>query len=114
MRFANRFQIRDVISLMLLKKLKKSVAAWNRRARCVYSEPNQKISEIINNEPTPLFMRGMGERYHHFLLDEFQDTSTLQWHNILPFILTTQFCPQAGTIDQATVNKAFTAGVMPR
>ena len=28
----------------------------------------------------------MGERYQHYLLDEFQDTSSLQWQNILPLL----------------------------
>jgi ATP-dependent helicase/nuclease subunit A len=28
----------------------------------------------------------LGEKYNHILIDEFQDTSTLQWHNFLPLI----------------------------
>lgn len=28
----------------------------------------------------------MGDKYHHFLLDEFQDTSSLQFQNLLPLL----------------------------
>lgn len=31
----------------------------------------------------------MGSRYRHFLFDEFQDTSFLQWHNFLPLLKNT-------------------------
>jgi ATP-dependent exoDNAse (exonuclease V) beta subunit len=28
----------------------------------------------------------LGERYQHLLIDEFQDTSVLQWNNLLPLV----------------------------
>ena len=31
-------------------------------------------------------MKGQEKKYKHFLIDEFQDTSTLQWENLLPLI----------------------------
>ena len=63
--------------------------AWDKskKKRLVFiSEFNHKIFEIINNEPTPFIYERLGERYQHYLLDEFQDTSSLQWHNILPLL----------------------------
>jgi ATP-dependent exoDNAse (exonuclease V) beta subunit len=27
-----------------------------------------------------------GERYRHFFIDEFQDTSEMQWQNLIPLI----------------------------
>lgn len=77
----------QMYSLMLLKKIEEISGGMKTEERVVFiSEFNQKISEIINNEPTPFIYERLGERYHHFLLDEFQDTSTLQWHNILPLL----------------------------
>ncbi len=50
------------------------------------SETTKKIADIIQTEPVPFIFERLGERYHHLLIDEFQDTSSLQWHNLLPLI----------------------------
>src|SRR5258706_2296303 len=44
------------------------------------------ISEFISSDDTPFVFDKTGNRYHHFLIDEFQDTSVLQWKNLLPLI----------------------------
>src|SRR5690606_8078876 len=46
----------------------------------------KRISEIIMDEKIPFIYERMGTRYEHFLLDEFQDTSHLQWVNMIPLI----------------------------
>ena len=46
----------------------------------------KKIAEIIIEEPVPFIYERLGIRYDHFLLDEFQDTSHLQWINIIPLL----------------------------
>lgn len=50
------------------------------------NEFNQIISREIKNEPTPYIYERLGERYRHFFIDEFQDTSLLQWQNIKPLV----------------------------
>lgn len=50
------------------------------------SEFNERISEVVNHEPTPFIFERLGDKYKHFLLDEFQDTSSMQWQNMLPLI----------------------------
>ena len=50
------------------------------------SEFNTLISELIQNESTPFIYERMGTKFHHFLLDEFQDTSRLQWLNMVPLV----------------------------
>ena len=50
------------------------------------SEFNQRITDIVMNEPVPFIYERLGERFNHFLIDEFQDTSLLQWQNLLPLI----------------------------
>ncbi len=50
------------------------------------SEFNRRITEIIQSEPAPFIYERIGEKYHHYLLDEFQDTSELQWKNLLPLL----------------------------
>jgi ATP-dependent exoDNAse (exonuclease V) beta subunit len=46
----------------------------------------KKIAEIIAEEPVPFIYERLGVRYDHFLLDEFQDTSRLQWVNLVPLL----------------------------
>ncbi len=48
------------------------------------SEFNERISQIVSDEPTPFIFERLGDKYKHFLLDEFQDTSAMQWRNLLP------------------------------
>ncbi|MCS6832226.1 MAG: UvrD-helicase domain-containing protein, partial [Flammeovirgaceae bacterium] len=51
------------------------------------SELNHKINEVIATEPIPFIFEKLGIRYHHILIDEFQDTSEKQWHNLLPLVI---------------------------
>ncbi|MBK7665925.1 MAG: UvrD-helicase domain-containing protein [Sphingobacteriaceae bacterium] len=41
---------------------------------------------MVSEEPAPFIYERLGERYNNYLLDEFQDTSTLQWLNLLPLV----------------------------
>lgn len=78
---------RNFFSLLLLTEMQKITEEFKNEEQVVFiSEFNTKIAEVINEEPAPFIFERMGERYQHFLLDEFQDTSTLQWLNLLPLI----------------------------
>lgn len=48
------------------------------------SKFNILISENLKNEPSAFIYEKVGTRYQHFFLDEFQDTSKMQWENIIP------------------------------
>ena len=50
------------------------------------SEFNKMISDIVISQPVPFIYERTGERYRNYLIDEFQDTSALQWMNLLPLI----------------------------
>jgi ATP-dependent exoDNAse (exonuclease V) beta subunit len=50
------------------------------------SQTGEKISEIIAGSDVPFIYEKIGNKYRHFLLDEFQDTATEQWQNLLPLI----------------------------
>ena len=50
------------------------------------SEFNKRITDIIVKEPVPFIYERIGEKYYHYLIDEFQDTSELQWKNLLPLV----------------------------
>lgn len=47
---------------------------------------NQLLSQIIDDSEAPFVYDRVGVRLRNYLIDEFQDTSTLQWHNFKPLI----------------------------
>lgn len=53
------------------------------------SEFNQIISAEVKDQPAPFLYEKVGEQYQHLLIDEFQDTSVMQWHNLLPLVTET-------------------------
>ncbi|RZS99530.1 UvrD-helicase domain-containing protein [Aquimarina brevivitae] len=50
------------------------------------SEFNTIISNAIKGQPAPFIYERLGERYKDYFIDEFQDTSELQWNNLIPLI----------------------------
>ncbi|MDD3739311.1 MAG: UvrD-helicase domain-containing protein [Lentimicrobiaceae bacterium] len=50
------------------------------------SEINKNISKIVTEEPVPFIYEKIGTYYKNFLIDEFQDTSELQWIEFIPLI----------------------------
>jgi len=50
------------------------------------SEFNELIFKKIQNEPTPFIYERLGEKFQHFFIDEMQDTSVLQWKNLIKLI----------------------------
>jgi ATP-dependent exoDNAse (exonuclease V) beta subunit len=51
-----------------------------------FSDLTRKVAAIVQTEPAPFLFERLGERYDHLLVDEFQDTSVLQWHVLLPLL----------------------------
>ncbi|MBR5041840.1 MAG: UvrD-helicase domain-containing protein [Bacteroidales bacterium] len=49
-------------------------------------ESNALLKKIIDGSDAPFVYEKTGTRYAHYLLDEFQDTSRLQWDNFLPLL----------------------------
>ena len=47
---------------------------------------NHIVHEQLQNEPSNYIFERLGDRYNHFFLDEFQDTSLLQWGNLKPLL----------------------------
>lgn len=50
------------------------------------SEFNSLLSALIQDEEAPFIYERIGTKVDHFLLDEFQDTSRLQWLNLIPLV----------------------------
>lgn len=52
----------------------------------VLDESNEILKDIIAGSDAPFVYEKMGVRYESFLLDEFQDTSNIQWENFRPLL----------------------------
>lgn len=50
------------------------------------ADANLLIKNFVSSNDTPFVYEKTGNKYRHFLLDEFQDTSDVQWRNLLPLI----------------------------
>lgn len=63
---------------------------------------NHVIQAEIQNQPALFLYEKLGSKYHHYFIDEFQDTSKLQWENLKPLIdnaLSGEYAPgQNGTL----------------
>ncbi|TAG88410.1 MAG: hypothetical protein EAZ20_08570, partial [Bacteroidetes bacterium] len=87
-----RFYLYELIDenlpkLALLKEIEKELEEIKRENNAIHiSDSTKKIAEIIATEPVPYIYERVGEKYNHILIDEFQDTSILQWHNLLPLV----------------------------
>lgn len=52
--------------------------------KMLISEFNSILSNEIKNQPTPFIYERLGEKFRHYFIDEFQDTSQMQWENLIP------------------------------
>ncbi|MBQ9076988.1 MAG: UvrD-helicase domain-containing protein [Muribaculaceae bacterium] len=50
------------------------------------SDTNDLLRRIISQDDAPFIYERIGMRLRHFLIDEFQDTSKLQWENLRPLV----------------------------
>ncbi len=58
----------------------------SERDQIPISSFNTIISDEIRNQPAPYIYERLGEKYRHYFIDEFQDTSQMQWENLVPLI----------------------------
>lgn len=56
------------------------------RSLVLISDFNPTIAAEVQNQPAPFIYERLGERYRNYFIDEFQDTSQMQWENIIPLI----------------------------
>ncbi|MDE7427302.1 MAG: UvrD-helicase domain-containing protein [Muribaculaceae bacterium] len=50
------------------------------------SDTNELLGSIISESDTPFIYERLGVILEHFMIDEFQDTSELQWRNLRPLL----------------------------
>jgi len=78
---------KTIYPLAVLNEIEQTLSAFKKQNNIVHiSEFNRRIAGIVLNEPVPFIYERLGEKFNHVLIDEFQDTSQLQWSNLQPLI----------------------------
>ncbi|HEY9113787.1 MAG TPA: UvrD-helicase domain-containing protein [Bacteroidales bacterium] len=81
------FILSKIHQLALMKEIRWLFTDYTDQTQRVHiSEFNKKINDQISGQPVPFIYERLGRKYQHFLIDEFQDTSLLQWQNLLPLL----------------------------
>jgi ATP-dependent exoDNAse (exonuclease V) beta subunit len=84
--FYNAF-LKNITPLSLLNTVSNELAKIQKEQNVLsIAEFNAIIYNEIQNQPAPFIYERLGERYRHFFIDEFQDTSEMQWQNLIPLI----------------------------
>lgn len=79
--------LQNYFNMALLQFMAKALDAIKKEEQIILiSEFNALISTLIQNENAPFIYERLGTKFKHFLLDEFQDTSHLQWLNLVPLV----------------------------
>jgi ATP-dependent exoDNAse (exonuclease V) beta subunit len=79
--------MRDLLSTATLNSIDQRLEALKQEeGLSFFNDLTRKVLEVVQEEPVPFLFERLGERYSHFLIDEFQDTSLMQWHALLPLV----------------------------
>ncbi|WP_333599612.1 UvrD-helicase domain-containing protein [Flavobacterium sp.] len=79
--------LKNITPLSLLHTVSNELAKIQKEQNILsIAEFNKLINEQIQNQPAPFIYERLGEKYKHFFIDEFQDTSEMQWQNLIPLI----------------------------
>ncbi|WP_299098343.1 exodeoxyribonuclease V subunit beta [uncultured Winogradskyella sp.] len=78
---------KNITPLSVLNAIKKELDILKSdQNKMLISEFNTIISEEIKTQPTPFIYERLGEKFKHYFIDEFQDTSKMQWENLVPLL----------------------------
>lgn len=76
--------LQNMKNLLLLNDIEKKVREMNSEAnRFLLSDTQHLLHMMINDSDTPFIFEKIGTHLKYIMIDEFQDTSTVQWQNFL-------------------------------
>ncbi|HLG04317.1 MAG TPA: UvrD-helicase domain-containing protein [Bacteroidia bacterium] len=79
--------MQKIYATAVLNELEKIIFNFRTEDNILHiSEFNRLIAKVVFEEPVPFIYERLGEKYRNYLIDEFQDTSAVQWQNLLPLI----------------------------
>ncbi|MCH5327469.1 MAG: UvrD-helicase domain-containing protein [Coprobacter sp.] len=76
---------RDFYTLGILSDIDRNVKAYEQEHNLLLlSDTTELLHRIIDGSDTPFVYEKIGSRIDHLMIDEFQDTSSMQWDNFRP------------------------------
>ena len=79
--------LKNIYGVGLLADMTNHITAISVEENCLsISESLNLLSTLIGESDTPFVYEKTGAHYHSFMIDEFQDTSTMQWNNLKPLL----------------------------
>ena len=79
--------LKNITPLSLLNTVSNELGKIQKEQNILsIAEFNKLIYDQIQNQPAPFIYERLGEKYRNFFIDEFQDTSEMQWQNLIPLI----------------------------
>ena len=88
LRERNKVLINAITPLGLLGCLLRHIANFCKDNNVILlSDTNTLLRDIINDDETPFVYERLGYYLRHFLIDEVQDTSRMQWDNLRPLLM---------------------------
>ncbi len=86
--YSNKSVLETIYSYGILNALNQELKVYrDEQNLLLISDTNALIKEAIAQQDAPLILEKVGSWYKHILIDEFQDTSNFQWHNLLPLLI---------------------------
>lgn len=83
----NKLMLSKVIPLAVVHRINQELEVIKKENNiCLIAEFNRVIYEHIKDQPAPFIYERIGQRYRYYFIDEMQDTSELQWTNLVPLI----------------------------
>lgn len=83
----NKIALKSIIPLAVLNNINSELETIKEDNNIrLNAEFNQLISDNIKDQPAPFIYERIGQRFQHYFIDEMQDTSVLQWQNLIPLI----------------------------
>ena len=83
----NKLFLTGLIPLAVLSNINKTLDALKEEKNIrLNAEFNQIISQNLQEQPAPFIYERIGEKFKYYFIDEMQDTSLLQWQNMIPLI----------------------------
>jgi ATP-dependent helicase/nuclease subunit A len=79
--------LRNLYAFGLLSDISKTLREYLRENNVMLlSDAPQFLQGVMQGQDTSFVYEKVGSFFRHFLVDEFQDTSGLQWSNVLPLV----------------------------
>jgi len=86
--FRSAYEItRNFYALGILTDLSQHIAKWREENnKMLIADTTELLNKIIDGSEIPFIYEKTGVRIEHYMIDEFQDTSAMQWSNFRPLL----------------------------